>query len=91
MISKINTLVKKVKDFTPSSEEELESFRLSYLGKKGHLTSLFNSFKKVPNEQKKEFGLAINNLKNLVQTKISSLKPLFNEKKLVQNLTYLNP
>ena len=59
----------------------MESFRLSYLGKKGHLTSLFNSFKKVPNEQKKEFGLAINNLKNLVQTKISSLKPLFTEKK----------
>ena len=79
MLSKIDSLVKKVEGFSPSSKEELESFRLSYLGKKGHLTSLFNSFKKVPNEQKKEFGLAINNLKNLVQTKISSLKPLFSE------------
>ena len=80
MLSKIDTLVKKVEDFSPSSKEELESFRLSYLGKKGHLTSLFNGFKEVPNEQKKEFGLAINTLKNLVQTKISSLKPLFFEK-----------
>ena len=80
MLSKIDTLVKKVEDFSPSSKEELESFRLSYLGKKGYLTSLFNSFKEVPNEQKKEFGLAINNLKNLVQTKISSLKPLFSKK-----------
>ena len=79
MLSKIDSLVKKVKAFSPSSKEELEGFRLSYLGKKGHLTSLFNSFKEVPNEQKKEFGLAINNLKNLVQTKISSLKPLFSE------------
>ena len=79
MLSKIDSLVKKVEGFSPSSKEELESFRLSYLGKKGHLTSLFNSFKEVPNEQKKEFGLAINNLKNLVQTKISSLKPLFSE------------
>ena len=80
MLSKIDSLVKKVEGFSPSSKEELESFRLSYLGKKGHLASLFNSFKEVPNEQKKEFGLAINNLKNLVQTKISSLKPLFSEK-----------
>ena len=80
MLSKIETLVKKVEGFSPSSKEELESFRLSYLGKKGYLTSLFNSFKEVPNEQKKEFGLAINNLTNLVQTKISSLKPLFSEK-----------
>ena len=79
MLSKIDSLVKKVEGFSPSSKEELESFRLSYLGKKGHLASLFNSFKEVPNEQKKEFGLAINNLKNLVQTKISSLKPLFSE------------
>ena len=80
MLSKIDSLVKKVEGFSPSSKEELESFRLSYLGKKGHLTSLFNGFKKVPNEQKKEFGLAINNLKKLVQTKISSLKPMFSEK-----------
>ena len=64
MLSKIETLVKKVEGFSPSSKEELESFRLSYLGKKGYLTSLFNSFKEVQNEQKKEFGLAINNLKN---------------------------
>ena len=81
MLSKIDTLVKEVNDFTPSSKEELELFRLSFLGKKGHLTSLFNSFKEVPNEQKKEFGLAINNLKTLVQTKISSLKLTFSEKK----------
>jgi len=80
MLSKIDSLVKKVEGFSPSSKEELESFRVSYLGKKGHLTSLFNNFKEVPNEQKKEFGLAINNLKNLVQTKISCLKPLFSEK-----------
>ena len=80
MLSKIDSLVKKVEGFSPSSKEELESFRLSYLGKKGHVASLFNSFKDVPNDQKKEFGLAINNLKNLVQTKISSLKPLFSEK-----------
>ena len=80
MLSKIDNLVKQVEGFNPSSKEELESFRLSYLGKKGHLTSLFNRFKEVPNEQKKEFGLAINNLKSLVQTKVSSLKPLFSEK-----------
>ena len=46
MLSKIDSLVKKVEGFSPSSKEELESFRLSYLGKKGHLASLLTALKR---------------------------------------------
>ena len=35
---------------------------------------LFASFKEVPNEQKKDFGQAINKLKSVAQEKVSSLK-----------------
>ena len=68
--------------FTPKSEEELNNFRIKYLGKKGILNDLFASFKKVPNEQKKEFGLSINNLKKLVQQKIESYKGSFVDENL---------
>ena len=80
MLSKIESLVKKVTSFSPKSEKELEDFRISFLGKKGYVTDLFGDFKTVPDSEKKEFGQAINNLKQLVQKKIASLKGGFKKK-----------
>ena len=82
MLKKTHELVLKVKNFTPKSEEELNKFRIKYLGKKGLLNDLFSSFKKIPSEQKKEFGSSINNLKKLVQEKIESYKDSFNDEEL---------
>ena len=44
------------------------------LGKKGKITSLFNEFKNVPNEQKREFGQKINQLKTKALDKVNELK-----------------
>ena len=74
MLEKVNKLVEKVNGFTPNSEEEVNNFRIEYLGKKGFLNDLFSAFKEVPNEQKKGFGEAINSLKTLVQNKIDKYK-----------------
>ena len=77
MLEKVNKLVEKVNRFTPNSEEELNNFRIEYLGKKGLLNGLFSAFKEVPSDQKKDFGAAINNLKVLVQNKIEDYKDGF--------------
>ncbi|MEJ6748856.1 MAG: phenylalanine--tRNA ligase subunit alpha, partial [Flavobacteriales bacterium] len=77
MLEKVEQLVEKVKGFTPKSEEELNNFRIEYLGKKGFLNNLFASFREVPNEQKKDFGATINKLKQLVQDKIEEHKSSF--------------
>ena len=82
MLKKTRELVLKVNKFTPKSEEELNNFKIKYLGKKGLLNDLFTSFKEVPNEQKKEFGSSINNLKKLVQEKIESYKGSFSDEKI---------
>ena len=82
MLKKTHELVLKVNKFTPKSKEELNNFRIKYLGKNGLLNGLFTSFKKVPNEQKKEFGLSINNLKKLVQQKIEHYKDSFRDEEL---------
>jgi phenylalanyl-tRNA synthetase alpha chain len=71
---KIKNLVEKINEIAINNGEELEQFRLQYLSKKGELTALFEDFKTVPNELKKEVGALINDLKNLAQTKWETAK-----------------
>ena len=79
MFSQIDELLKEVNSFSPKSKEELEAFRLKYLGKKGLLNSLFNGLKETATQDKKSAGLSINNLKNAVQNKINSHKNTFDQ------------
>ncbi|NGX82803.1 phenylalanine--tRNA ligase subunit alpha [Aequorivita sp. KMM 9714] len=74
MIETVKKHIAEVQAFSSTNKEEIESFRIKYLGKKGLLNEFFAEFKNVPNEQKKEFGQIINTLKNTAQEKIDSLK-----------------
>ncbi len=73
MIEKINDLKKEIDALKANSADEVESLRIKYLSKKGILNDLFKEFKTVPNEQKKQVGQEINNLKNLALNKIDDL------------------
>ncbi|MFO8145954.1 MAG: phenylalanine--tRNA ligase subunit alpha [Bacteroidota bacterium] len=77
MIDKIKEHIAIVAGFQASNKEEVEAFRIKYLGKKGFLNQFFAEFKNVPNDQKKEFGQAINTLKTTAQEKVSVLKDAF--------------
>lgn len=77
MIDKIKEHIAIVAGFQASNKEEVEAFRIKYLGKKGFLNQFFAEFKNVPNDQKKEFGQAINTLKTTAQEKVSLLKDAF--------------
>lgn len=74
MISKISDIKAEIEKFSTTSINELEEFRVRLLGKKGLITQLFSDFKEVPNEQKREIGQLINELKNLAIDKITSIK-----------------
>lgn len=74
MIETIKEHIAEVEAFSANTTEELENFRIKYLGKKGLLTDFFDAFKTVPNEQKKEFGQVINSLKNAAQCKVDTLR-----------------
>lgn len=91
MINKIQIFLDEAKSFQSTSLEEIEQFRIRFLGKKGVLNALFADFKKVPNEEKKQIGQAINELKNTVQTQVDALKNQLenkeNQKKLYGDLT----
>jgi len=74
MLEKVAQLQKEVDGFKTNSIEEIEQFRISFLGKKGHLNELFAAFKEVAPAQKKDFGQAINILKNTATEKVATLK-----------------
>jgi phenylalanyl-tRNA synthetase alpha chain len=74
MLDKIKILLEEVEQFKSESIDELEQFRISYLGKKGKITALFADFKNVANEEKKMIGQKINELKNSASDKIEFLK-----------------
>ncbi|HBS84923.1 MAG: phenylalanine--tRNA ligase subunit alpha [Bacteroidetes bacterium GWF2_38_335] len=74
MIDKIKTLLNEVNGFNASSLQDVEQFRIKMLSKKGEISALFEEFRNVPVEQKKEVGLKLNELKNAANEKISMLK-----------------
>ncbi|WP_405199997.1 phenylalanine--tRNA ligase subunit alpha [Christiangramia sp. LLG6405-1] len=74
MIDKIKGHIAEVESFNAATNEEIETFRIKYLGKKGILNDYFAEFKNVPNEQKKEFGQVINQLKSAATQRVNSLK-----------------
>ena len=74
MLEKINTLKEQIEALTASNAEEIEALRIKYLSKKGEVSALFNDFRNVPNEQKREIGQKLNELKTLATDKINSLR-----------------
>ncbi|HAC21362.1 MAG TPA: phenylalanine--tRNA ligase subunit alpha [Porphyromonadaceae bacterium] len=77
MIDKINTLLGEVENLSAANTEELEALRIKYLSKKGEISVLFNEFRNVAPEQKKEVGKMLNILKDTAQNKINALKEAF--------------
>lgn len=60
MLDQINQLITEIAGFNATTPEEVEQFRIKHLSKKGSIATLFEDFKNVPNEQKKEIGKALN-------------------------------
>lgn len=60
-----------------NDSNEVEAFRVKYLGKKGILNDFFARFKDVPNENKKEIGQLINDLKLTVAARLEAFQQQF--------------
>jgi phenylalanyl-tRNA synthetase alpha chain len=74
MLNKISELKAAADAEKISTTEELELFRIKYLSKKGLVSLLFDDFRNVPSDQKKEVGQNLNSLKQHIQEKYNSLK-----------------
>ncbi len=74
MQEKIKSITEEIEKFNAAGLDELEALRIKYLSKKGEITALFSDFRNVPNEQKREIGQLLNQLRTKAQDKISELK-----------------
>lgn len=77
MLEKINNLLAEVEKLAVGNKEQLEEYRIKWLSKKGQITVLFDEFKNVAPELKREMGQKLNELKNKAQEKINLLKEKF--------------
>ena len=69
----------RIEDFKDRAAE-VEQFRVRFLGRKGVMNELFEQFKALPGDQKKEMGIALNELKNAALAKVEEFKNFVEEK-----------
>ena len=67
MLEKIKSFQEKISAIQIADNNQLEQFRIEFLGSKGILKDLYGELKNVPNEQKKEVGQLINGLRQLAE------------------------
>lgn len=72
MFDKVQALAEEIQKTQVETEEQLEQYRLRFISKKGILPQLFQQIKDVPNDQKKAFGQAINEVKQLAQARFKT-------------------
>lgn len=72
MIDKIESYKNQVSQFSAANADELEKFRIEYLGRNGILKQLYEDFKSVDNSLKREVGQALNALKSQVQDLVNN-------------------
>lgn len=85
MLSKIENLLAEINQIAATNLEEIEALRIKYLSKKGAINGLMADFRNVPAEQKREVGMKLNELKQLAQEKINSLKEALSQENTFGN------
>lgn len=76
MKDKVNVIKKEYEEKKSSitSIKTLNDVRVEYLGKQGKITELSKMMKDVPNDQKKEFGMLVNEVRNFVTESLDEIK-----------------
>lgn len=64
----------------------LDELRVLYLGKKGKVTELMGKIREIPNEQKREYGQKINQVKTEIEKAISALREKLENEKIANEI-----
>ena len=68
---------------------DIENIRVSYLGKKGSVTDLIKGMKELSNDERKVFGQKVNELKGLVNEKITEKTQELKEKEIQKEIEFM--
>lgn len=72
----IEKLKNEVAEFKANSADEVEKFRIRFLGAKNILKDIYAEMKNIPAENRKDFGVLVNDLKTLAENKFEEFKTL---------------
>ena len=79
MKQRIEQILAEINELKCKTQKEVEEARVRLLGKKGEVTRLFEEFRTMDKERKKEFGRSLNELKQAAQNKIEEYKSSIGE------------
>ena len=79
MKERIEELLQEIEQLTAQKMQDIEEYRIKLLGKKGSVTKLFEDFREILPEQKREFGQKLNALKQAAAAKLEELKEKLEE------------
>ncbi len=74
IFDKVKDILKDIENTAVQSKDELEQFRIKFLGTKNVVKPLFSEIKNIANDRKKEFGQLINEVKQTAESKFNNLK-----------------
>lgn len=74
ILQQIENYKKEIDALAVSSPQQLEEYRIKFLGTKGIVKGLFGEMKNVPAESRKEFGLVLNEFKQFAESKYETAK-----------------
>ncbi len=74
IFSNATALLEEINANQPTTKDELEQFRIKYIGSKGAVKQLFGNIRHVDNARKREFGQLANSIKQAAEAKFSELK-----------------
>ncbi len=88
MKDKVNVIKKEYEEKKSSitSIKTLNDVRVEYLGKQGKITELSKMMKDVPNDQKKEFGMLVNEVRSFVTESLDEIKEKLEKEALNKKL-----
>jgi phenylalanyl-tRNA synthetase alpha chain len=74
VFDRVAALLEEIEGATAETAEQMEAFRIRYLGSKNVLKPLMGEMRNIPNEQRPEFGQLVNKTKQAAQAKFDALQ-----------------
>jgi phenylalanyl-tRNA synthetase alpha chain len=74
LLQQIAAYKQEIESTPTNGADSLEAYRIKFLGTKGIVKNLFTEMRNVPADKKKEFGLILNDFKQLAEAKYESWK-----------------
>lgn len=73
IFDKANSVLTEIQSTMPGNTDELEQFRIRYIGTKGAVKGLMGEIRNVDNDRKREYGQLVNKVKQTAESKHAQL------------------